>query len=141
MKKLLLLTSMAIATIISCGKSDGDSSSNSNSLIGSWAVEAISVNGTPKELTNCDKKENITFTEKEVIMNQPKKDFPEDKNCERIEIQTSIYTVTSDNIIITDKKSGKEMVTPYKLSGDTLIITSQDNNTEYIYTYKRIKSL
>ena len=70
MKKIFTLAFIALTLLATaCGKNNNDNPSTpqndaKKALIGTWKIEAITVNETAHVLSDCDKKSYIVFSEK-----------------------------------------------------------------------------
>lgn len=155
MKKFLLLVGIAIINIISCSKKE-DENSNQKALIGTWAIESISVDGIPVELNNCHRKIFVSYTENEITMQELSLSFETGANgsiegnpqkkltpgevtvkvkCDNSKFYKATYTATSENIIVTANSNVSTL--PYKISGNTLTTTDEESISDKNGTIKR----
>lgn len=105
MKKIFTLAFIALTLLLAtaCGKSNNDNPNPQDdvkkALIGTWKIEAITVNETALVLSDCDKKSYIVFSEKE-MMNY----LYSDKKCDTPQEVRATYSILG-NIIRTVTKN------------------------------------
>ena len=105
MKKIFTLAFIALTLLLAtaCGKSNNDNPNPQDdakkALIGTWKIEAITVNETALVLSDCDKKSYMVFSEKE-MMNY----LYSDKKCDTPQEVRATYSILG-NIIRTVTKN------------------------------------
>jgi len=132
MKKIFTLAFIALTLLATaCGKNNNDNPSTpqndaKKALIGTWKIEAITVNETALVLSDCDKKSYIVFSEKE-MMNY----LYSDKKCDTPQEVRATYSILG-NIIrtVTKNETSDEN---FSISGKRLILS----HTEEINGEKR----
>ena len=132
MKKIFTLAFIALTLLATaCGKNNNDKPSTpqndaKKALIGTWKIEAITVNETALVLSDCDKKSYIVFSEKE-MMNY----LYSDKKCDTPQEVRATYSILA-NIIrtVTKNETSDEN---FSISGKRLILS----HTEEINGEKR----
>lgn len=132
MKKIFTLAFIALTLLATaCGKNNNDNPSTpqndaKKALIGTWKIEAITVNETAHVLSDCDKKSYIVFSEKE-MMNY----LYSDKKCDTPQEVRATYSILG-NIIrtVTKNETSDEN---FSISGKRLILS----HTEEINGEKR----
>ena len=132
MKKIFTLAFIALTLLATaCGKNNNDNPSTpqndaKKALIGTWKIEAITVNETALVLSDCDKKSYIVFSEKE-MMNY----LYSDKKCDTPQEVRATYSILG-NIIrtVTKNETSDEN---FSISGKRMILS----HTEEINGEKR----
>ncbi|GIJ97728.1 hypothetical protein CAPN001_22970 [Capnocytophaga stomatis] len=125
MKKILALVFITLTALVSCEKSDKKTDETNNPLLGTWYIQTKVVNGSLQNLSDCEKKETLVFTDKTINRIES-----EIKNGVCIPLGDDIaqYTVSGNKLI--EISEGEREEFNFTISGNTLTMTlvEQDNN-------------
>ncbi|GET46122.1 lipocalin family protein [Capnocytophaga felis] len=136
MKRILTSAFIALTLLVFCGKDDKNLDETNSLLIGVWHIQTKVVNGSLQNLSDCEKKETLVFTDKTINRIES-----EMKNGVCIPLGDDIakYTI-SDNKIIEISEGEKEEFN-FTITNNTLTMTlvEQDDNMTIttVTTYKK----
>lgn len=129
----MLLAFLALFFVVSCGKSDGNGNETTNPLIGTWDIQTKTINKAIQNLSECDKKETLVFTEKTI--NRIESEM-QNGVCTSLGDDIATYTISGDKLIENHKDETEEYTFSIKDSMLTMILTEK-NGDLYITTYKK----
>ncbi len=131
MKFFTRLTIVFLMTVIlvSCNKDDDNNAEPT--LIGSWKLEGVRINGQSQDVSRCELKTTLKFSQKTVEVS-----FYEGENCEDVFVDTENYS-RNGNILTVGSDSEATVLEISKLTDSTLEITDQDGSDIYIETYSK----
>lgn len=122
MKNLLKIAFIAVAIFVtSCGKADD--SVSSKDLVGTWTAVSIFEDGVSQELSECEKRTNIVFTETHLKMTPYEQDKNGNCNIATKDIAEGTYSVSGNTITIKDGNNSSESAS-ISLSGGKLTFSS-----------------
>lgn len=133
MKKLKLVSALALAslTLFSCS-SDDDSSSSSVSIKGIWKIHEVKLNGNINQFTDCEGSQTVQFTDVNIIATTYTGD-----DCTTVDdVTTSTYTIDGNNLSIIDF-DGTVNATIKELTASTLKVSTSQELSVIESTFKR----
>lgn len=132
MKKITVFIIFIVVFIISC-KSDDESISTKDFLIGEWEFSSYSINEvTPTSFTDCQEESTLTITLEKLIFNGFSGSFIGGDLCD-IETELSLNYNINNDLIVTSYKTFKINL----LTVDLLKLQHTENNNNIITIYNR----
>ena len=119
--KQLFLSAFVAVTLLSCSGDDNESTTQNNSILGTWQLEASSLNDQNFTLSNCQLQNTVKFTENGRVEFTY---YLGNSTCHVDAVETGSWSKNNNNIKITwdDSDSGAEVYSldVTELSGNTL---------------------
>lgn len=135
MRRIFSLALIALAMmVVSCGKKDSDDVTP-NKLVGTWYLESMKSDGQAQTLTDCDKRSNIVFSDREYT--RKIYDLKNTGYCDLVNTEEGTYTISGNNFVVKPKGEGMESV-KISLSGDKLILSDTVDDKGKIYTFEAV---
>lgn len=133
MKKLKIISALALAsiTLFSCS-SDDDSSSSSVSIEGTWKIHELKMNSVVVPFTDCDGYQTVQFTDVNAIATSYTGD-----DCTTVDdVETSAYTINGNTLSMVET-DGTINATIEELTANTLKIKVTESIFVIESTFKR----
>ncbi len=133
MKKLKLISAIALAsfTLFSCDNKDDDSSEAS--IEGKWKIHEVKRNNILEPLTDCEDQQTIEFTTTNFIATHYS-----GPNCEDIDdILSSTYSLNGESLTIHYTSDDSQVITIKELTNTTLTLKIFEGTSIIEPTYKR----
>ncbi|WP_233882043.1 lipocalin-like domain-containing protein [Tenacibaculum piscium] len=131
MKNFLKVSLVAVVLMFASCSSDDD---NTNPLVGKWNYFSSSMSGSNANLSNCESKSYMVFTEE--TFTEVSYELYEG-NCES-ETSVGSYITKDGKIILSDNDSSESINLEYSISGDELTVKAKEDGEALItVVYKR----
>lgn len=133
MKKLKLISAIALAslTLFSCDNKDDDSSEAS--IEGKWKIHEVKRNNILQPLTDCEDQQTIEFTPTNFITTHYS-----GPNCENIDdVSSALYSLNGESLTIHYTTDDSEVITVKELTNSTLKLKVYAGTNVIEPTYKR----